>query len=191
MEGNSIVYPTIRRLEEKNVVAVELYEWAQALVYSVVFVVVLFTFFVRIIGVDGTSMIPTLQHNDKIVVTNMFYEPSQGDIIVLRKESFLEEPIVKRVIATEGQTVDIDFISHNVYVDGIRLDEPYIKAPTTREGDVSFPVTVPEGFVFVLGDNRNNSADSRISRLGMVDERYILGRVVFRVYPMNKIGKVE
>lgn len=177
--------------ETKRGIAVELYEWAQALVYSVVFVVVLFTFFVRIIGVDGTSMIPTLQHNDKIVVTNMFYEPSQGDIIVLRKESFLEEPIVKRVIATEGQTVDIDFISHNVYVDGIRLDEPYINAPTTREGDVSFPVTVPEGFVFVLGDNRNNSADSRISRLGMVDERYILGRVVFRVYPMNKIGKVE
>ena len=177
--------------ETKRGIAVELYEWAQALVYSVVFVVVLFTFFVRIIGVDGTSMIPTLQHNDKIVVTNMFYEPSQGDIIVLRKESFLEEPIVKRVIATEGQTVDIDFISHNVYVDGIRLDEPYIKAPTTSEGDVSFPVTVPEGFVFVLGDNRNNSADSRISRLGMVDERYILGRVVFRVYPMNKIGKVE
>ena len=124
--------------ETKRGIAVELYEWAQALVYSVVFVVVLFTFFVRIIGVDGTSMIPTLQHNDKIVVTNMFYEPSQGDIIVLRKESFLEEPIVKRVIATEGQTVDIDFISHNVYVDGIRLDEPYIKLQPPGRGMSAF-----------------------------------------------------
>ena len=177
--------------EQKYGFAGELYEWAQALVYSVVFVVVLFTFIVRIIGVDGTSMVPTLQDKDKIVVTNMFYTPEQGDIIVLRKKSFIEEPIVKRVIATEGQTVDIDYISHNVYVDGIRLDEPYINAPTSREGDVSFPISVPEGCVFVLGDNRNNSADSRISRLGVVDERFILGRVIFRVYPINQIGNIE
>lgn len=177
--------------EQKPGLAGELYEWAQALVYSVVFVVILFTFFVRIIGVDGVSMIPTLQHSDKIVVSNMFYTPKQGDIIVLRKKSFLEEPLVKRIIATEGQTVDIDFISHNVYVDGVRLDEPYINAPTTREGDVSFPLKVPEGYVFVLGDNRNNSADSRISTLGVIDERYILGRVIFRVYPFDKIGKIE
>ncbi|MGI6576728.1 MAG: signal peptidase I [Eubacteriales bacterium] len=156
----------------------ELYEWAQALVFSVVFVVVLFTFFVRIIGVDGTSMEPTLYNNDKIMVSNILYTPKQGDIIVLRKESFIDEPIVKRVIATEGQTVDIDFISHKVWVDGQLLEEPYIKEPTAREGDMSFPLTVPEGYIFVLGDNRNNSADSRMSRLGVVDNRYVLGRVI-------------
>jgi len=169
----------------------ELYEWAQALVYSVVFVVVLFTFFVRIIGVDGTSMEPTLHDSDKIVVTNILYTPKQGDIVVLRKKSFVEKPIVKRVIATEGQTVDIDFVTHKVWVDGELLEEPYIKAPTSREGDMTFPVTVPEGCIFVLGDNRNNSADSRLSRLGVVDNRYVLGRVIFRVYPFGKAGKVE
>lgn len=169
----------------------ELYEWAQALVYSVVFVVVLFTFFVRVIGVDGTSMEPTLYNNDKIVVTNIMYTPKQGDIVVLRKKSFIERPIVKRVIATEGQTVDIDFISHMVWVDGELLEEPYIKAPTAREGDMEFPLTVPEGCIFVLGDNRNNSADSRMSRLGVVDDRYVLGHVIFRVYPIGGIGKVE
>jgi len=172
-------------------IAKELYDWAQALVFSIVFIVVLFTFFVRIIGVDGPSMEPTLYNNDKIVLTNMFYTPKQGDIIVFRKKSFLDEPLVKRVIATEGQTVDIDFITHEVRVDGVLLDEPYIKAPISRAGDVVFPVTVPEGYVFVLGDNRNNSADSRLSSLGMIDMRYILGHVIYRVYPFDEIGAIN
>jgi signal peptidase I len=168
----------------------ELYDWAQALVYSIVFIVVLFTFLVRIIGVDGESMEPTLHNNDKIVITNLFYSPKQGDVIVLRKKSFLEEPIVKRVIATEGQTVNIDFISHKVWVDGVLLDEPYIKAPIAKAGDVVFPVTVPKGFIFVLGDNRNNSADSRLTRVGMIDMRYVLGHVIYRVFPFDNIGGI-
>jgi signal peptidase I len=169
----------------------ELYEWASALVFSIVFLVILFTFFFRIIGVDGASMEPTLYNNDKVIVTNLLYTPRQGDIVVFRKESFLDEPIVKRVIATEGQTVDINFITHEVRVDGVLLDEPYVKAPTTRPGDVEFPVVVPEGYVFVLGDNRNNSADSRFSSVGMIDVRYILGHVIYRLYPFDKIGKVK
>jgi len=169
----------------------ELYDWAQALVFSISLIVVLFTFFFRIIGVDGASMEPTLYNNDKVVVTNMFYTPKQGDVIVLLKKSFLDEPLVKRVIATEGQTVDIDFIAHEVRVDGVLLDEPYVKAPISRPGDIEFPVTVPEGCVFVLGDNRNNSADSRLSKIGMVDERCILGRVIYRIYPFDSIGGIK
>ncbi len=163
----------------------EVYEWVQALVFSVLAVVVVFTFGVRLIGVDGHSMVPTLQDGDRLLVLNAMlcggYEP--GDIVVLRKESFLPTPIVKRVIATAGQVVDIDFGSGVVYVDGQRLHEDYVSEPTfTPEGTV-FPLTVPEGSVFVLGDNRNNSTDSRDARLGTVDERYIIGRAVFLAIP--------
>ena len=99
--------------------------------------------------------------------------------MVLREESFLEEPIVKRVIATEGQTVDIDFEAGVVYVDGEALDEPYINEPTYMEEGTEFPLTVPEGCIFVMGDNRNHSSDSRDSRLGTVDTRCVLGKAVF------------
>lgn len=163
----------------------ELYEWVQALVFSVLAVVVMFTFGVRLIGVDGHSMLPTLQHGDRLLVLNAMlcggYEP--GDVVVLRKESFLPTPIVKRVIATEGQVVDIDFGSGVVYVDGKRLHEDYINELTFTPEGTEFPLTVPEGSVFVMGDNRNNSTDSRSDRLGTIDQRYIIGRAVFLALP--------
>lgn len=163
----------------------ELYEWVQALVCSVLLVVMVFTFGVRLIGVDGHSMLPTLQHGDRLLVLNsMFYHDYQyGDIVVLRKESFGQEPIVKRVIATEGQTVDIDFASGVVYVDGEALDEDYINEPTYTEEGVQFPLTVPEGEIFVLGDNRNGSSDSRHSQLGTVDDRCVIGKAVWMLFP--------
>lgn len=163
----------------------EIYEWVQALVCSVLFVVLLFTFGVRLIGVDGHSMVPTLQDGDRLLVLNSIlnggYAP--GDIVVLRKESFLPTPIVKRVIASGGQVVDIDFTSGVVYVDGQRLHEDYINEPTFTDEGTEFPLTVPEGSVFVLGDNRNHSSDSRDIRLGTVDQRYIIGRAVFLAFP--------
>lgn len=163
----------------------EVYEWVQALVCSVLSVVVLFTFGVRLIGVDGHSMLPTLQDGDRLLVLNSLlgggYKP--GDVVVLRKESFLPTPIVKRVIATGGQVVDIDFLSGAVYVDGERLHEDYVNDLTFMEEGTVFPLTVPEGSVFVLGDNRNHSSDSRDDRLGTVDERYIIGRAVFLAFP--------
>ena len=106
-----------------------------------------------------------------------------GDIVVLRKDTFLEEPIVKRVIATEGQTVDIDFVSGAVYVDGELLEEDYINEPTYVEEGTEFPLTVPEGSIFVMGDNRNHSSDSRSSDLGTVDTRYVIGKAVFLLFP--------
>ncbi len=163
----------------------ELYEWIQALVCSVLAVVLLFTFGVRLIGVDGRSMVPTLQDGDRLLVLNsMFcggYAP--GDIVVLRKESFLPTPIVKRVIAVEGQVVDVDFGSGVVFVDGKPLQEEYIQERTFTAEGTAFPLTVPEGSVFVLGDNRNHSTDSRDVRLGTVDTRYIIGRAVFLAFP--------
>ena len=163
----------------------DFYEWVQALVCSVLVVVMLFTFVIRMIGVDGHSMVPTLQDGDRLLVLNsMLYDDYKyGDIVVLRKSSFLSEPIVKRVIATEGQTVDIDFSTGSVYVDGALLKEDYINELTFTEDGTAFPLTVPEGSIFVMGDNRNHSNDSRDSSLGTVDTRLLIGKAVFLVFP--------
>ena len=181
----------------------DLYEWAQALVCSVLAVVLLFTFVIRLIGVDGHSMVPTLQDGDRLLVLNAMLDSDYqyGDIVVLRKDTFLEEPIVKRVIATEGQTVDIDFVSGAVYVDGELLEEDYINEPTYVEEGTEFPLTVPEGSIFVMGDNRNHSSDSRSSDLGTVDTRYVIGKAVFLLFPgadegtarrdFGRIGPIE
>jgi len=163
----------------------ELYEGVQALVCSVLVVVILFTFVIRLIGVDGRSMVPTLQHGDRLLVLNsMLYDDyKHGDIVVLRKETFMRDPIVKRVIATEGQKVDIDFSNGCVYVDDELLMEDYINELTFLEEGTEFPLTVPENSVFVMGDNRNHSSDSRDSRLGTVDTRYVIGKAVFLAFP--------
>ncbi|HIW16460.1 MAG TPA: signal peptidase I [Firmicutes bacterium] len=169
----------------------EIYDWLQCIVYALVVCVIVFVFFFRTIDVMGHSMEPTLQNGDKLIVSNMFYTPQYGDIVVLRKESFGEQAIVKRVIATEGQTVDIDFDEGIVYVDGVALDEPYIAEATRRPLDFNGEVTVPEGCVFVLGDNRNRSNDSRDADIGMVDTRYIIGRALIRVFPLSEFGPVD
>ncbi len=163
----------------------ELYEWVRALICSALAVILFFIFAARLIGVDGHSMVPTLQNGDRLLVLNAAlcggYEP--GDIVVLRKESFLPTPIVKRVIATAGQVVDIDFASGMVYVDGLPCHEDYVNELTFTSEGTEFPLTVAEGSVFVMGDNRNHSTDSRDARLGTVDERYIIGRAVFLAFP--------
>lgn len=164
----------------------ETYEWVQALVCSVLAVVIVFTFVIRMIGVDGHSMLPTLQHGDRLLVLNsLWYDDYKyGDIVILRKDGvFDSDPIVKRVIATGGQTVDIDFFSGSVCVDGQLLDEDYINELTFTSEGTEFPLTVPEGSIFVMGDNRNASSDSRDSRLGTVDNRYVIGRAVLLVFP--------
>ena len=185
--------PEEQKPEEQKPAGRDLYEWTQALVCSVLAVVLLFTFVVRLIGVDGHSMVPTLQDGDRLLVlTSLLDNDYQyGDIVVLRKESFMEEPIVKRVIAVEGQTVDIDFASGVVYVDDQPLEEPYINEPTYVEEGTQFPLTVPEGSIFVMGDNRNHSSDSRSSDLGTVDTRYVIGKAVFLLFPGADEGTTE
>ena len=142
--------------------------------------------FLRIIVVDGPSMERTLLNGDyMLLVSNMFYkEPKHGDVVVVSKQAYDNgKPIVKRVIATEGQTVDIDFNEGVVYVDGEALEEDYIREPTYTAEGTEFPLTVPEGSIFVMGDNRNGSSDSRDYRLGTVDTRYVIGKAAFLIFP--------
>lgn len=150
--------------------------------------------FLRIIVVDGPSMERTLLNGDyMLLVSNMFYkEPKHGDVVVVSKQAYDNgKPIVKRVIATEGQTVDIDFNEGVVYVDGVAQDEPYTKTLTTLKEGTVFPLVVEEGKVFVMGDNRNNSKDSRSTQIGQVDKREVLGKVAFILFPGTGMGGTE
>ncbi|MBQ9979952.1 MAG: signal peptidase I [Oscillospiraceae bacterium] len=163
----------------------EFFGWVQAVISTVIVVVLIFTFALRIISVDGSSMYPTLYNNDRIITVSRLIDHNYeyGDIVVLRKKSFQEEAIVKRVIATEGQTVNIDFYNGLVYVDGVILQEEYINEPTFLSYDTQFPLVVPEGCIFIMGDNRNASIDSRSTSIGVVDERSVLGKAVLIALP--------
>lgn len=168
------------------------YDWLQMLTFVLVGVVLVFTFLRMVIGVSGTSMYPTLHHQDIMVIQRVGYTPAQGDVVVLRKDSFLEEAIVKRVIAVAGQEVEIDYDANTVYVDGVALDEPYINQEdedvmVERSGMVYREFTVPKGCIFVMGDNRNGSTDSRYAELGMVDTGYVLGRALCVAFPFSHI----
>lgn len=171
----------------------EIYEWIQCIVVALICCVLIFVFIARVIDVVGHSMEPTLLDGDKIVITRLTGEYERGDIVVLRKDTFREEPIVKRVIAVAGQTIDIDFENGIVYVDGEALDEPYVNELTYDPEDFESyerPLLVPEGCVFVMGDNRNNSTDSRRETIGCVDTRYIMGKVIFRILPFSSVGAI-
>jgi len=166
-------------------VRMELYDWIQCVVSAIICGVLVFVFVGRTIGVDGISMMQTLRHNDRVIMSNLLYTPSNGDIVVFRSpaERFGGVPLVKRVIAVAGQSIDIEFETGNVYVDGVLCNEPYIYTVTTGRYDFNGPVTIPNGYVFVMGDNRASSTDSRDNEVGLVDTRYILGKVLFVLIP--------
>lgn len=166
----------------------EAYDWIESLISAIIICILVFIFLFRVVNVRGGSMEPTLYESQKIVITRLAGDYHYGDIVVLTKLAFDDESIVKRVIATEGQTVDIDFDEGVVYVDGKALDEPYTAEPTNKRLDFEGPVTVPEGCVFCMGDHRNHSTDSRRSTIGMIDKRCILGKVVLRLWPISKFG---
>ena len=154
--------------------------------YLLAVVLIVFLLLFRIVVVSGPSMKNTLQDGDYLLLlgNTIYREPKQGDIVVASKDSFKDgEPIIKRVIATEGQTVDIDFEAGIVYVDGTALDEPYTLTPTNLWEGVAFPVVVAENCVFVMGDNRNDSKDSRSLEIGQIDKREIIGKAVFLFFP--------
>lgn len=187
----------------------EIFEWIEVIAVSLAVVLLTFSFVARIAVVDGNSMNDTLYHKETLIVSDLFYEPRQGDIIVFQKPTgLLNKPLVKRVIATGGQTVYIDFENWLVYVydDPTLTVEEVVKTVTPLDekayvkyqngvsmdkDGVEFPLTVPEGHVFCMGDNRNNSTDSRSHLVGPVDERYIMGKVVLRLTPVQKFGPVE
>lgn len=156
------------------------------LIYFLAAIIIVLLLFFRVVIVSGSSMYNTLVDGDYLLlISNTFYHnPKAGDIVVISKESFDNgEPIVKRVIATAGQTVDIDFDAGIVYVDDVALDEPYTYTPTNTSGGMEFPLTVDEGCIFVMGDNRNRSRDSRYPELGQIDTREVLGKAVFVLFP--------
>jgi len=181
--------------EENGSIKQDIYYWTQALVVVMVCLILAVTLLGRVIRVEGTSMVPTLHENDLLLLQSLGYTPRQGDVVVLHKDfSTVENPIVKRVIAVGGQHVRVDYAEGKVYVDGVALDEPYINGPMLDPGraDLSnVEMTVPEGSIYVLGDNRNNSSDSRHVELSAVDNRYVLGRVLWVMFPFKNFGTVN
>lgn len=162
------------------------YNWLDSLVFALVGIAVVFTFLFRVVGVNGESMKPTLNNGDWLTVKAINTTYERGDIVVITQPNSLNEPLIKRVIAVAGDTVDINFAQGTVKINGELINEPYIAEPTERMFDVAFPVTVPEGCVFVMGDNRNNSLDSRSTTVGFIDTRYLLGTAEFRLFPVGK-----
>jgi len=179
------------REDEANKARMELYDWLQCIVSAIICGIFIFVFVGRTIGVDGRSMLQTLHNNDRVIMSNLFYTPKSGDIVVFQtmSDSFNGTPLVKRVIAVAGQTVDINFETGEVFIDGVVQKETYINEVTHNRIDFVGPVTVPEGFIFVLGDNRNSSSDSRDHRVGLVDTRCVLGKVLFIALPGAEKGE--
>ena len=167
-------------------------DYLHDVVYILAFVLLLFTFCVRVVIVSGSSMFSTLADGDCLLLLNrpLCGELERGDIVVASMDRFKNgEAIVKRVIATEGQTVDIDFREGIVYVDGVALQEDYIYTPTHMAEGMEFPLVVKEGCLFLMGDNRGDSRDSRAPEIGLVDEREILGRAIFLAIPGTGRGE--
>lgn len=157
-------------------------------------VILVFSLLFRVVVVSGPSMNNTLIDGDWLLLLgNILYnEPKKGDIIVASKDSFDNgAPIIKRVIATEGETVDIDFDAGIVYVNGTPLDEPYTNTPTNQQEGMSFPLTVEDGCIFVMGDNRNVSKDSRSVDIGLIDKREVLGKAIFLFFPGDNSGYTQ
>lgn len=179
----------LKEAEEKFDIKREIFQWVQSLLVSVIAVGILFTFVGRPAPVDGISMEPTFQDGDLVITSPVYGELKRGDVVAIKRKR--DTSLIKRVIAIEGDVIDINFRKGEVYVNDELLDEPYIAEPTTRSLGMDFPVTVPEGCVFVMGDNRNHSDDSRNPTIGMIDTRNVFGKVCFRVFPFKSFGFIK
>ena len=176
--------------KSENSVKNMILDWAEVFLQALTIIVLIFMFIGRSSVVKGDSMVPTLHDKDLLLISDMFYTPARGDIVVVVKKSFQNDAIVKRIIALEGDTVDIDYVNNHVLVNDKIVEEDYIDLVMDQRGSMSFPATVPDGHIFVMGDNRNHSLDSRENKVGMIDRRCILGKVIFRLFPLKAIGTV-
>ncbi len=177
-----------QKTREKNIAVLD---WFDAIVYALTLVLIIMLMFVRTASVQGVSMEPTLNDRDQIIARSFLYTPKNGDIVVVDGYTNYGAPLVKRVIGVGGDTVNINFETGDVIVNGQIIDEPYISDLTQRQFDIQFPITVPDGHLFLMGDNRPYSKDSRHSEIGFIDERDILGKVVFRVLPTSGFGTLK
>lgn len=201
-----------KKNEEKQSVIAEIFDYYELCIFSICAVIVIFSFFIRLCRVDGQSMEDTLHNNEMLVVSDIFYTPKRGDVIVFHQTggqnqdiySFsLNEPIVKRVIATAGEWIDIKLadgrLEVTIYDSSMEkkytLSEDYAKysgSPSWNPtGYHEYPMQIPKGYVFVMGDNRWHSTDSRSTLIGLVDTRRILGRAVLRLTPFSKFGSID
>lgn len=195
-EKNLTVNENNGTADNKNFFA-DMFDWMCSIFSAILCFIIIFALFARVITVDGESMVPTLQDQQRLIVSDMFYTPQYDDIVILYADKLVNEasggygkPIVKRVIGLPGDTIRIDFVKGVVYRNGEQLPDDYTNTPTNLPEN--FPnnqdVTVEDGKIFVLGDNRNGSKDSRSSDVGQVDMRYIMGKAYLRIWPLNALG---
>lgn len=164
-----------------------MFDLTRTIIFVFAFMSVIFTFIIRDANVVGNSMLDTLHSDDKILMTNFMYKPKCGDIVAINAENQIEKRIIKRVIATEGQTLVIDYSKNAVYVDGIQIDEPYVSSITREPSNpLQIPYVIPEGYIFVMGDNRIISLDSRDKSIGLVSVNDVIGKAQFIVYPFDR-----
>ena len=166
------------------------FEWFESLIHAIIVVVFLMSFVFRAVNVSGESMMNTLRDNDKIIISMWNYTPKNGDIVVVRHGQKVESPLIKRIIALGGQRLSIDFKKGTVRVDAKLLNEPYLRERMWLRGDAKIPEIVPEGYAFVMGDNRNNSTDSRFEEVGLIPYEDIVGKASYIIYPFDRMGKI-
>lgn len=187
---NNNINNEVENKDDKINVKKEIFEWIQSIAIALIIALVIRTYVFTLVKVDGKSMYPTLDDGDRLVVTRLAYTPKNGDIIIFTPTLHKDTPYVKRVIGVEGQTVDINFNTGAVSVDGKILKENYINEITQLRGNVKFPVIVEKDCVFVLGDNRNHSRDSRFSDVFMVNKKTIMGKAQIRIFPFDSVGNL-